>query len=275
MKTLLQMHINLISLKDVQIYFAKRLINVTASITSCHMIAMGRDNEKFTSKDLDDLKSCLSKIADESDSLSLPCTAIFAKRLIDEVNDLEANKGKIFPRIGELSERFEDETNGIKFFYVAPERLGWFESTQTAGEQFKANFPRANSELIEAGNCFALDRYTACVFHLTRVLEIVLSALHHALGIAEPADEHDKTWGRTLGRIQDKIKENDKSNPAGWSDSMEFYKKCHALLAAMKTPFRDSTVHVVSTYDESGASALLWAAVGALGHVATKLKEKP
>ena len=47
-----------------------------------------------------------------------------------------------------------------------------------------ANFPAANHEASEAGKCFATARYTACVFHLMRVMEVGVQEFGAVLSVA-------------------------------------------------------------------------------------------
>jgi hypothetical protein len=279
MKTPLKWRACLASLLDVQSYQAYKLASISRNITTIGFNTQSWNDEAGKSEA--ECKRCLSRIIEEAEFIGLSFTKKGAQRILDLIEHSKNNQtGEpldvlIAGRLDTLEERFYDEVEEINFFYVKSDRLKWFENTELAGDEFKTNFPTANAELIEAGNCFALDRYTACIFHLTRSLEVVLASLHYALKIQEPTDEHDKTWGRTLGRISEKIKENDTTTPPGWASDAEFYKKVNGLLAAVKTPYRDSTIHVASVYDESGAIGVLMAVVGALSHIGKKLKEKP
>jgi hypothetical protein len=106
-----------------------------------------------------------------------------------------------------------------------------------------------------------------------RALEIALAALERKLGIPRPTQGPDKTWGRTLKRIREKIAEYDKSPPKNWSTEREFYDKAHAFLAAIKTPLRDDTMHVETTYDETSATGVFDVSLAALRFLATKLSE--
>jgi hypothetical protein len=254
----------------VQTYEAARLASISRCLTSIGIAILNWD--KHTKKEEVKIKNWLSKVISESEFIGLNLTKRGAQRFLDKFAS-EKNSNNLAGDLDTLSQRFDDEIEAIQFFYVRPEKLSWFENTESAGEQFKSKFPKANAELIEAGNCFALARYTACVFHLTRALEIVLSSLHHALNIPEETDPRNNTWGRKLGRISDKISENDNNPPAGWSNNAAFYKKVNALLAAVKTPLRDDTVHIATVYDETGAGCVFMAMLGALNQVATKLSE--
>jgi hypothetical protein len=57
-----------------------------------------------------------------------------------------------------------------------------FRNEQPFGNAVWNAFPSAIDDSIEAGKCIALERYTAAVFHLMRVLEAGLKALAKALG---------------------------------------------------------------------------------------------
>jgi hypothetical protein len=151
--------------------------------------------------------------------------------------------------------------------------LKFHNNTELAGPGFKQNFPRANAELVEAGNCLSFARYTASVFHLMRSLEYGLTSLEDSLGIKRPEKGAERTWGRTLERITSQIEEFDKNPPPNWKRDKRFYQEVCAMLNAIKAPYRDSTMHVESMYDEAGAQTVFNVGVEALRHIATKFGE--
>ena len=55
---------------------------------------------------------------------------------------------------------------------------------QLFGDDVARAFPSSKGDIDEAGKCLALDRGTACVFHLMRILEIGLQLLAAKLGIS-------------------------------------------------------------------------------------------
>lgn len=262
----------LISLRDVQKYLASRLVTIASNISYIGMTLIEWDSKK--AKNIEIVNQWLREIVNECEFIGLPSTKMGAGRL-GAALELNLPEHKLAGSLDALHDRFDDEIDGINFFYVKPDKLKWFENTEIAGEQFKANFPKANTELIEAGNCLAVARHTACIFHLMRALEIGLVALEARLGIPRPQHPADKTWGRTLGRISDKIAEKDKSPPANWATERIFFDKARALLAAVKAPLRDDTMHVETTYDEQGAISVFNVCVEALRFLGTGLTEKP
>jgi hypothetical protein len=101
-----------------------------------------------------------------------------------------------------------------------------FRNEQPFGNAVWNVFPSAIDDSIEAGKCIALERYTAAVFHLMRVLEAGLKALAKALGAP-----YSENWGQCLGDIEKRAMDKH-SNPA--------HKQAVAYLAAVKNAWRKS-----------------------------------
>lgn len=257
----------MISLRDVQTYLAKRLVSVSESLQRCHFV--GIEANEITAKERADLNRHLRVIVSESRAISLPMTALLAERLVNEIT-----YENFHDKIGELESRFEDEIVSIRFFLPEPNAIPFYENTELAGADFKARFPSGNTELIEAGNCFVLARYTACVFHVMRSLEVALRSLERSLGIPEDPRGPQNTWGNILRRIQEKIAHNNASPPADWTPARrEFCEKALALLQSVKAPYRDTTMHVKASYDEQSAKSLLVVIPEVLRFLATELRE--
>lgn len=227
------------------------------------------DEGRLTPEDAKRVAACLKQIAAESTHLSLPLTSKLAQRLSAVVATQKIKE--IAENIGELESRFHDEVEDRKLFLISPELFRFYDNSTLAGEHFKANFPRANTELIEAGNCLVLDRYTACVFHLMRALDIALMSLQAQLGIPLPDKLTARTWGNTLGRIKTQMDLNNTTPPAGWDK--EFHDKAYTFIQAVKTAFRDTTMHVESSYDQASAQSVFNVSIEVLKHLATRLKE--
>lgn len=261
----------IISLKDMETYQARRLVNISEWLASCRLVTMGP--EVLSPEDNKRILGFLKLVSTEAEAINLTQTAILARRVLSEFDG--QNIDEMFARINFLADLFGQESTSIHFFTVKDGRFRYYNNSQLAGEDFKANFPKGNVELIEAGNCLVTDRYTACVFHLMRTLEIALIALERKLNIPRPQEGPNKTWGRTLNRIRDKISEYDKLPPQNWLADRDFYDKAHAFLAAVKTPLRDDTIHVETTYDEQSAFSVFSVSVEALRFLATKLSETP
>jgi hypothetical protein len=69
------------------------------------------------------------------------------------------------------------------------------------------NFCSAAAELVAAGNSFASELYTACVFHSMRAAEIGVRAFATALGVTFKFDIEYAEWGKIVGEINPKSKQ--------------------------------------------------------------------
>jgi hypothetical protein len=165
------------------------------------------------------------------------------------------------------SKRFDDEIEALKLFYVPTDKIDYYNKTDLFGEVFKSKFPKANSEIIEAGNCFAFDRFTAAAFHLMRSLEVVLKVLFSTLGLPPFTTAGARNWNGILREIKDAL-DKDKTIP-----DHDFFDGAYVFLAAAKNPIRNATMHVDAVYDENSVRSVFDAVGAFMRHIATKLKE--
>jgi hypothetical protein len=72
--------------------------------------------------------------------------------------------------VDEFESRFHDEIESISFIYIESSKMGFYDKPKLFGQQVFDRFPSAEYDIVQAGNCFAFDCYTATVMHSMRVL---------------------------------------------------------------------------------------------------------
>ena len=268
----------MVTLWDMKEYLAPRLTRLTKDIYGCHIIFIGRDEQE----DEDDRKiiaqhrprvaSWAKNFTNEAEFLGLQSTMRQALKIAKSAD--KWNSEQIAQAVEQLETRFDEETEALKVFYVPLDRIEFYNKTDLFGEEFKNKFPLANGEIIEAGNCVAFDRFTACVFHLMRAMEIALRVLFVSLGLP-PRIWSTTKWSQISNRIEGKIEKNNKVLAADpvWQKDRAFYENASAFVAAVRAPMRNGTMHVESVYDEPGAENVFGAVKSFMRHIATKLKE--
>jgi hypothetical protein len=261
-----------ITLQDMKEYLAERLVGITENIVNAQCSLLYMDAETQEEKERqpnqrEELKNTAKSIFKEAGFLGLKSTGKQAARLYHYAENKPPND--VERASDELHTRFHDEIESLSFFYVPADKLAFYNKTDLFGDEFKTNFPQANTEISEAGNCFAFDRYTASVFHLMRALEVVLKVLFQTLGLPPLTIAGERNWNGILQKVKDKL-DSDKSIP-----DHEFYDNTYAFLVAAKNPMRNATMHVDAVYDEASAKRLFDAIGAFVRHVATKLKENP
>jgi hypothetical protein len=153
--------------------------------------------------------------------------------------------------------------------FVEPEpkyKIYYEQVTLFGGLVFNA-FPSANDDIYEAGMCLALERGTACVMHLNRVLECGLSALAGTLGIGKQTD-----WGAYLGKIEPLL--DGRAKAAGKrSEDEQFYAEAAANFDRMRRSYRNPTMHPEKTYSQDRAEEILLAVKSFMIHLASRISE--
>lgn len=77
-----------------------------------------------------------------------------------------------------------------------------FCQVEAFGPRVGAQFGTCGNDIWMAGNCFALELYPACVFHLMRVLERALGVM--AMKFAVPF-EHTN-WHAIIEQLESKVR---------------------------------------------------------------------
>jgi hypothetical protein len=183
-----------------------------------------------------------------------------AQDQIDRIRKLVVNGGSC----GECVRLFEDLYSRIlgqlkrrSFFHLPGDKSPYYKADKLFGPEVDAKFPDpdAREDLSEAGNCFAVDRFTACVFHLMRVMERGVRDFGARLGIPEKIT-HQKEWGRILNAADGKIK-NLAFKTARSRKKRQAYSELWALLDRVREAWRNPTMHPKASYTEAEAKDII------------------
>lgn len=173
-----------------------------------------------------------------------------AVRALDRIgNDIErwANRDlkelgvDLRPKISDLNLRIWDELQG-RFFLVLPAELveRYRQTKPLFGNDIESKFPQMSEDISEAGKCLALNRATAAVFHLMRVMEIAVQQFGARLGI-ELTDE--KNWQNILDQVNKAIKALDQKDHL-----TKRYAATAGHLYNVKLSSRNEVMHPKKTY---------------------------
>jgi len=172
----------------------------------------------------------------------------------------------------ELQRRIKDEIQSILWLYIPRERAKYYASNEF-GEDVLGAFHSAGYDIEEAGKCYALARYTACVFHLMRVMEVALRALAKTLNDPRLDPKRNPSWDSILRKCRDELaKDRDKRAPE-WAADDSFFSGVATRLMGVKDAWRNPTMHVEIEYNDESAKDV-WNHVGSfMRYVASKLSE--
>jgi hypothetical protein len=195
-------------------------------------------------------------------------------RILDRLNDEELTGREYFHLHSDLHNRIEDDFSHHIMLVIPQEDARYVEQQgKLFGEKVIAAFPTAIEDIEEAGKCYALDRSTACVFHLMHVIEIGLRALGKVLNEPKLDPTRNPAWEAILSRCDDELKKPAKDRTPEWSAKNQFFSEATANLRAVKDAWRNPTLHVEKKYDHDEALDALNAVGAFMRHLASELHE--
>jgi hypothetical protein len=153
-----------------------------------------------------------------------------------------------------LQTRIDDELKSKKFIAIPFAKVRYFENKELFGPAVNHAFPNAIEDIDEALRCFAVERWTACVFHLMRVMEIGVKTFGKHLRIREKL--LNKPWGNILIAVDKKLN-SIVPNTAKKKAIKVACAEAAAYLHHVKDAWRNDTMHPKNTYTEQQAKRLI------------------
>ena len=122
-------------------------------------------------------------LAKLSDDAGLATTANYARSVIDYIHNNETYQIDHMDETVRSARRFlYEEMRSWLYFEIPQHQVQYWMNTTPFGPAVAAKFPDAEYDIVEASKCLAVDRTTACVFHLMRALDFALAFLSAHLG---------------------------------------------------------------------------------------------
>jgi hypothetical protein len=128
-------------------------------------------------------RNLLSVVMRECEPLGLQMACLAIERLRTKLLASSFSVDARADAIKEIQQRISDEMESALFLYVPQERARYYQQSNLFGPAVPDIFPDAVYDIEEAGKCLATARGTACVFHLMRVMEVLLRHLGKLLKI--------------------------------------------------------------------------------------------
>lgn len=166
---------------------------------------------------------------------------------------LALERTKYFGNVGSAVNQFKNtiewEMSEFLFFHMPPKQAEFYANGELFGVDVNAGFPSIQFDVVEAGNCFAMGRGTACVFHLMRIMEVGVQRLGAKLGVPLVGE---KNWQNILNETNKAIKALPTKAPGAVEMS-----QAAANLYAVKLAWRNEVMHPNDTYTLEEAENLL------------------
>jgi hypothetical protein len=206
-------------------------------------------SEKMLTGTADVFEVMLTEVMADMES---PMTQILVARVCENfrTDGLQLSLRAFWAQVDEVQSRLFDEFESQgKFFYIPLSRASLFENQEPYGPSVSKKFPRIAEDVGEAFKCYACARYTACVFHLMRVMEHGVQSLGKRLKVTQV---ETTVWQKILDQVNSAIK----TLPAK-AERTKKIAEISAHLYSVKLAWRNEVMHPKSTYTEEEAENLL------------------
>lgn len=177
-------------------------------------------------------------------------------------------------RITEMTNMLKREFQTRLMLAVSPGMDRFFEpSVPLFGSAVGVKFPSITYDLSEGGKCMALGRSTAAVFHLLRCLEAGIRAIARCLAIPDPTTGYGRNWGQILKDVKAAMDGRWPNNASRMAGDGKLFEALYGSLAAIKSPYRDTTMHLDEKYTEDEARYIFEMVKGLMIQIAERMDE--
>lgn len=221
----------------------------------------------------------LNVIASECEELGLVATRDSVRRVIADmevekrVNNLGAQDIDLM--IQASRGVFEDESKRCHILFLDSAETKLYNDPLQGFGNASSMFPSASYDLEEASKCLVLERGTASVFHLMRVLELATEAVWLSLRAVPQRKSTLRGWGDFRVEIDDYIGGKSQSGyPPDWRQKEPFYQEVHADLTSVYRAWRNPTMHMEKTYTTAQARKIMDATRALLADLAQHVDEQ-
>jgi hypothetical protein len=142
--------------------------------------------------------------------------------------------------INHLISRLQDELNSQYFFHLDQKDVQFYLEEKPFGQKVADKFEQANEDICEAAKCLSLQRSTACVFHLMRVLELGVQAFGKKLKVK--LDVRAETWHQILLHVNKEIQAMPSKTTKQKSKKSQ-YAAAAAHLQSVRLAWRNEVMH--------------------------------
>jgi hypothetical protein len=207
----------------------------------------------------------LTKLLGHLRELKLPVSVREFEKLSTRINDsiahaaslTEGSQHQAYAEIDEdinnslrqLSSIIHSELESRAFFYIPQDRHPYYDQKELFGTEVNLKFPSIQYDMVEAGNCYAMGRGTACIFHLMRIMEVGVQQFGTKLGVSIA---NEKNWQNILDEINKAIKALPARDPATVEMS-----QASGNLYSVKLAWRNEVMHPNDTYTLEEAEDLI------------------
>lgn len=228
------------------------------------------ENDKI--EDPKGVHEILKKIDKLCADISLRTSSDLAKRLVQTITG-ETSTITVGSYIRCLDWVIKSEVKRELFLWISPEKARYYSKTaeELLDKLTLSRFSKSNieKEAEEAMKSYALNRNTACIHHLMRLIEPGKDALGLALGVTPKQTDR----GAVFVEYDKQFNAKPQDRPPIWKTHGDFLVEISGDLKAAEKTWRHHSAHHGKFYDEAEAEYVLKVVPRFIKHLAARLDE--
>jgi hypothetical protein len=226
--------------------------------------AIGGGNPKTFSRVADDIMEVIAILEDGGGQIELKRTHEQLDAIDEYLKSLETEPGlhtdeKLKHEMRFLRVCIERDLREHKMYIPTIQQAEYYQKPKLFGDMVYEKFESARNDILEAGNCYATDNFTACVFHLMRVAERGMIALAKHLKIQKIGKKPVEyvEWGIVSKHLAAKIAElQQKPRGPKKSELLKQYANAASHADYMNEMWRKDVAHAHNKQPYNGPEAL-------------------
>ena len=258
--------LQIVSLLDVIKFPAANFALIMQNLTLVYTDALKRTGV-VSNDDIKLYDRSVIDALDHSKDVGLALSKMSLERLSEALRKGQMTYEEVKAGVNDVLDRMNDETFSQLFIQIPSEVASYYADDPQFGEQAASRFPKITEDIQEAAKCFAVGRYTACVFHLMRVTEFAVQQLGKRLAINLVGE---KNWANILDEVDKAIKVLPIKN-SHQKAKRNRLAEASAHLRMVKDAWRNDVMHPKETYTEEEAERVFRNVKDFMVHLATKL----
>lgn len=262
---------SLVSLLQMLIFYADAFVKAQSEIQRIHQYGpMYKDKDQQW---VDDTRAALGNLKAECERVNFDSLVAQIDRVgahvglsrimeITEPGQISAMRSMVSSQLDDIVQAVKYELSRHVFLHISNDRKAWYseEDQPLFGHEVACRFPNASHDIAEAGRCFALERWDACVYHLMLATERALRKWARTLKVKKtnkPLELMD--WKPILDAATARL--NVLKGKAGSNTKkakeIELIAEKLSHFGLIKEAYRNVCAHGRSSYDERKARNIL------------------
>lgn len=201
--------------------------------------------------------------------LGLDVTLVKVERIFNLLEKADISYDEFAEACKATLERLRDELRTKLFLYISAEQARYYNNPLEQWSSVVGNFPSITRDIEEAAKCFAVNRYTGCVFHLMRIAEAGLSTIAKRVGLVNDRPN----WEEAITYIEGQLNKNYSAMDSLFKGDTEFLSGVAAHMRDVNIAWRRRVSHVERNYTEEEAQRIFSTTKGLMEQISTKLSE--